>query len=116
MAVDYTEEDIQDMKQTFLFFDKVGKGFVPTFKVGTAMRFLGHNVKENDIQNLLLEVNVTPDGKINFMAFMRMMNLMKMNDSRIGDVAGTSCTYVLIYEAQKFCDIIIKSQSLMHDV
>ena len=93
MAADYTEEDIQDMKQTFLFFDKVGKGFVPTYKVGTVMRFLGHNLKENDIQNLLLEVSVTPDGKINFMAFLKMMNMMKMSDSRIGDMAGM-CKYI----------------------
>ena len=88
MAVDYTQDEISDMKETFYFFDKDGNGLIPAIKVGTVMRFLGHNLKDADIQNLLGEVNVTKDGKINFIAFLKIMNMMKMSDSRIGEIAG----------------------------
>ena len=88
MAKDYTEEDIKDMKETFYFFDKEGKGLVPEFKVGTIMRLLGVNLRESEIQKLMLEVNVTNDRKINFIAFLKMMNMLRMEESGTREIQG----------------------------
>ena len=88
MAKDYTEEEIQDMKETFYFFDKEGNGLVPEIKVGTIMRLLGVNLRENEIQKLMLEVNVTNDRKINFIAFLKMMNMLRMEDSGNREIQG----------------------------
>ena len=88
MAKDYTAEEIKDMKETFYFFDKVGKGLVPETKVGTIMRLLGVNLRENEIQKLMLEVNVTNDRKINFIAFLKMMNMLRMEESGTREIQG----------------------------
>ena len=88
MAKDYTEVEIQDMKETFYFFDKEGNGLVPEIKVGTIMRLLGVNLRENEIQKLMLEVNVTNDRKINFIAFLKMMNMLRMEDSGNREIQG----------------------------
>ena len=88
MAKDYTEEEIQDMKETFYFFDKEGNGLVPEIKVGTIMRLLGVNLRENEIQKLMLEVNVTNDRKINFIAFLKMMNMLRMEESGSREIQG----------------------------
>ena len=88
MAKDYTEEEIQDMKETFYFFDKEGDGLVPEIKVGTIMRLLGVNLRENEIQKLISEVNVTNDKKINFIAFLKMMNMLRMEESGSREIQG----------------------------
>ena len=88
MANDYTEEEIQDMKETFYFFDKEGNGLVPETKTGTIMRLLGVNLRENEIQKLMSEVNVTKDGKINFIAFLKMMNMLRMEECRNREIKG----------------------------
>ena len=88
MAKDYTEEEIQDMKETFYFFDKEGDGLVPEIKVGTIMRLLGVNLRENEIQKLISEVNVTNDKKINFIAFLKMMNMLRMEESGNREIQG----------------------------
>ena len=93
MANDYTEEEIKDMKETFHFFDKEGKGFVPEAKIGTIMRLLGVNLRDNEIQKLLIEVNVTKDGKINFMAFFKMMNMLRMEDTGHREIQGNYILY-----------------------
>ena len=90
MAIDYTEEEIKDMKETFYFFDKDGNGLIPESKVGTVMRVLGYNLRDAEIQNLILEINITQDRQINFMAFLKMMNMMKMKDSGNREVTGIS--------------------------
>ena len=98
MAKDYTEEEIQDMKETFYFFDKEGNGLVPEIKVGTIMRLLGVNLRENEIQKLMLEVNVTNDRKINFIAFLKMMNMLRMEESGSREIQGKeSSEYSIIF-------------------
>ena len=47
-------EEIKDMKETFYFFDKDGNGLIPEAKVGTVMRVLGFNLRDAEIQNLIL--------------------------------------------------------------
>ena len=88
MANDYTKEEIQEMKETFYFFDKEGDGLVPETKVGTMMRLLGVNLRESEINKLMSEVAVTPDKRINFFSFLKMMNMMKMEDCGKREIIG----------------------------
>ena len=88
MAKDYTEEEIKEIKETFYFFDKEGKGLVPEVKVGTMMRLLGVNLRENEIQKLMAEVNVTTDRKINYIAFLKIMNMLRFEDSGHREITG----------------------------
>ena len=88
MAKDYTEEEIQEIKETFYFFDKEGKGLVPETKVGTMMRLLGVYLRENEIQKLIAEVNVTQDRKIDYIAFLKIMNMLRWEDSGNREITG----------------------------
>ena len=88
MAKDYSDEEIQEIKETFYFFDKEGKGLVPEAKVGTMMRLLGVNLRENEIQKLMAEVNVTQDKKIDYIAFLKIMNMLRWEDSGSREVTG----------------------------
>ena len=88
MAKDYTEEEIKEIKETFYFFDKEGNGLVPETKIGTMMRLLGVNLRDNEIQKLMTDVNVTPDRKIDYIAFLKIMNMLRWQDSGNREVTG----------------------------
>ena len=95
MAKDYTEEEIQEIKETFYFFDKEGKGLVPETKVGTMMRLLGVYLRENEIQKLIAEVNVTQDRKIDYIAFLKIMNMLRWEDSGNREITGMNSCLIL---------------------
>ena len=88
MAKDYTEEEIKEIKETFYFFDKEGNGLVPETKIGTMMRLLGVNLRDNEIQKLMTDVNVTQDRKIDYIAFLKIMNMLRWQDSGNREVTG----------------------------
>ena len=88
MAKDYTEEEIKEIKETFYFFDKEGNGLVPESKIGTMMRLLGVNLRDNEIQKLMTDVNVTQDRKIDYIAFLKIMNLLRWQDSGNREITG----------------------------
>ena len=88
MAKDYTAEEIQEIKETFYFFDKEGLGLVPEVKVGTIMRLLGVNLRENEIKKLMAEVNITNDRKINYIAFLKIMNMLRLEESGNREITG----------------------------
>ena len=88
MAKDYTEEEIKEIKETFYFFDKEGNGLVPETKIGTMMRLLGVNLRDNEIQKLMTDVNVTQDRKIDYIAFLKIMNMLRWQDSGNREITG----------------------------
>ena len=88
MAKDYTEEEIKEIKETFYFFDKEGNGLVPETKIGTMMRLLGVNLRDNEIQKLMTDVNVTHDRKIDYIAFLKIMNMLRWQDSGNREITG----------------------------
>ena len=88
MAKDYTEEEIKEIKETFYFFDKEGNGLVPETKIGTMMRLLGVNLRDNEIQKLMTDVNVTQYRKIDYIAFLKIMNMLRWQDSGNREITG----------------------------
>jgi calmodulin len=66
---DYEEE----MRAAFQVFDKDGNGFITPTELAVAMKNLGENLSEKDIQKMIQEADLDGDNQINFNEFLRMM-------------------------------------------
>jgi len=64
---------ILEMKEAFLLFDKNGDGFISARELGVLMRTLGRNPTEEEIMNIMNEIDVDHNGKLDFSEFVIMM-------------------------------------------
>ena len=44
-----TEENIAELKEAFSRFDRDGDGTIPIFDLGSAMRWIGRDLSENEL-------------------------------------------------------------------
>ena len=65
---------ILEMKEAFQLYDKSGDGFLDSKELGELMRSLGRNPTEDEIFNLMAEVDVDHNGKLDFEEFTVLMN------------------------------------------
>lgn len=64
---------ILEMKEAFQLFDKNGDGFISAKELGVLMRTLGRNPTEDEIMNIMNEIDVDHNGKLDFSEFTIMM-------------------------------------------
>lgn len=64
---------ILEMKEAFKLFDKNGDGFINGKELGFMLRSLGRNPTEEEVFNLMAEVDVDHNGKLDFSEFTVMM-------------------------------------------
>lgn len=64
---------ILEMKEAFQLFDKNGDGFISAKELGVLMRTLGRNPTEEEIMNIMNEIDVDHNGKLDFSEFTIMM-------------------------------------------
>ncbi|PIO61927.1 EF hand, partial [Teladorsagia circumcincta] len=65
-AEEFTQEELQEFAQAFKMFDKDGNGTMNIKELGVAMRTLGMNPTEEELQNMVNEYDVDGNGKIDF--------------------------------------------------
>ena len=65
---------ILEMKEAFQLYDKSGDGFLDSKEMGELMRSLGRNPTEEEIYNIMAEVDVDHNGKLDFEEFVVLMN------------------------------------------
>nr|AFC41204.1 TP-D3cpv [Binary expression vector TP-D3cpv] len=75
-----TEEQIAEFKEAFSLLDKDGDGTITTKELGTALRSLGQNPTEAELQDMINEVDADGNGTIYFPEFLTMM-ARKMKDT-----------------------------------
>ena len=63
----------QEVIQAFRTFDKYGNGTVSTCELRHIMLLLGENIKEEEIDEFLMEAEIEGDGYINYEQFVRSM-------------------------------------------
>eukprot|EP00005_Dracoamoeba_jomungandri_P001875 CAMPEP_0174257642 /NCGR_PEP_ID=MMETSP0439-20130205/6752_1 /TAXON_ID=0 /ORGANISM="Stereomyxa ramosa, Strain Chinc5" /LENGTH=148 /DNA_ID=CAMNT_0015340815 /DNA_START=80 /DNA_END=526 /DNA_ORIENTATION=- len=80
MVEQLSEEQIAEFKEAFSLFDKDGDGQITCHELGTVMRSLGQNPTQAGLKDMIQEVDVDGDGKIDFAEFLTMM-ARKMQDS-----------------------------------
>lgn len=68
-----TEEQIEEYRDAFKFFDKDGNGYITTRELGAIMRSLGQNPTENELQDMVNEVDYDGNGVVDFGEFVNMM-------------------------------------------
>lgn len=68
-----TAEQIAELRETFLLFDKDGDGTVNSDELGTVMRQLGQEPSEEELRQMIAEVDEDGSGEIEFEEFCTMM-------------------------------------------
>ncbi len=73
MAEQFTEEQLNEFKETFSLFDRDGDGTISTKELGTVMRALGQNPTESELQDMINEVDADGNGTLDFSEFLSLM-------------------------------------------
>lgn len=58
----YTKEELEEYKQVFALFDTDGSGAIGNDELGEAMRSMGMNPTDKELENLIREVDVDGNG------------------------------------------------------
>ncbi|EYC33919.1 hypothetical protein Y032_0001g165 [Ancylostoma ceylanicum] len=103
-AEEFTQEELQEFAQAFKMFDKDGNGTMNIKELGVAMRTLGMNPTEEELQNMVNEYDVDGNGKIDFGEFCKMMK--EMNKETDQELIRLAFKYVF------FLAQVIKRRSL----
>ena len=63
MAEDFTDEQLEIFKDTFLQFDKDGDQSISTKELGTVLRALGMDVTQGELKRMIREVDSDNSGR-----------------------------------------------------
>ncbi|KAI3872324.1 hypothetical protein MKX03_019591 [Papaver bracteatum] len=73
MAEQFTEDQISEYQEAFTLFDEDGDGYIIAKELSNAMRSMGNNPTEAEIQDMINEVDADKNGAINFTEFLDLM-------------------------------------------
>merc|ERR1712168_1232332 len=68
-----TDDQVADFKDAFKKFDAAGAGEIPTSELGTVMRMLGHNLKDDELEECIKMVDSDGGGSVDIDEFMELM-------------------------------------------
>lgn len=82
MSTKLTEEQIAEFKEAFALFDKDNNGYISSGELATVMRSLGLSPSEAEVADLMNEIDVDGNHKIEFSEFLALMSRqLKSTDS-----------------------------------
>ena len=79
MADQLTEDEIAEFKEAFTLFDKNGDGTITTREIGTMARSLGAIITEAELKEMVNDIDLSGNGKVDFAEFLAMMAKCKRN-------------------------------------
>ena len=83
MSSNLTEEQIAEFKEAFALFDKDNTGSILSSELATVMRSLGLSPSEAEVADLLNEIDVNGNHRIEFSEFLALMSRqLKATDSQ----------------------------------
>jgi len=68
-----TDDQVLDFKDAFRKFDEDGSGEISTEELGTVMRMLGHDLKEDELEECINIVDADGSGSVDFEEFLDLM-------------------------------------------
>jgi Ca2+-binding EF-hand superfamily protein len=68
-----TQKQLQDLHESFRFFDKDGDGFISATELGTVMRSIGQNPTDTEIRDIINECDADGNGRLDFDEFANLM-------------------------------------------
>ncbi|XP_045186056.1 uncharacterized protein LOC123544056 isoform X2 [Mercenaria mercenaria] len=72
-----TEEEIQEFREAFNIFDRDGSGSITAKELAIAMRSLGKNPTDEELERMMTEVDVDGNGELDFDEFCDLMSRNK---------------------------------------
>eukprot|EP00090_Calanus_glacialis_P004737 TRINITY_DN13561_c0_g1_i1.p2 TRINITY_DN13561_c0_g1~~TRINITY_DN13561_c0_g1_i1.p2 ORF type:complete len:161 (-),score=52.00 TRINITY_DN13561_c0_g1_i1:1613-2056(-) len=73
---------ISEMSEAFSLFDKDKNGFISSKELGTVLRTLGRNPTKKELYDIMAEVDVDHNGKMDLREFVQMMHKMLGNKDK----------------------------------
>lgn len=73
MSEHFTDEQLEEYKETFSLFDKEGDGSITLKELGTVLRALGQHPTEADLQDLVSSLEVEGHTAIEFPEFLSIL-------------------------------------------
>lgn len=70
--MDFTEDQINEIKEAFLHFDKNGDGTICSDELGAVMKSLGQPMTDEEVKSMLAEADSNGNGTIEFAEFLIM--------------------------------------------
>ncbi|KAG9048786.1 hypothetical protein FS837_012073 [Tulasnella sp. UAMH 9824] len=68
-----SKAQISEFKKAFSLFDKDGDGSISARELGDAMRTLGHNLSDSELQEMIKNADTDGTGAVTFPEFLTMM-------------------------------------------
>merc|ERR1712042_172606 len=69
----FTDDQVADFKDAFKKFDAAGAGEIPTSELGTVMRMLGHNLKDDELEECIKIVDADGGVSVDIDEFLELM-------------------------------------------
>ncbi|XP_018015221.1 neo-calmodulin-like [Hyalella azteca] len=65
------EDEEKELRDAFKIFDKHGRGYICASDLRAVLRCLGEDLDEDDIEDMIREVDIDGDGRIDFEEFVK---------------------------------------------
>ncbi|XP_064622600.1 EF-hand calcium-binding domain-containing protein 7-like [Lineus longissimus] len=76
-----SEEDLLEMQQVFVLYDKDGDGTISTKELGDMFRYLGQTTSDAELDDIIRDADTDGDGELDFVEFVTMMMKRMSNQS-----------------------------------
>ena len=74
MADQLTEQQIAEFKEVFFLFDKNEDGTINTSELGSVLKMLGEEAKDEVLEEMIRQADVNRNGTVEFPEFLTMMS------------------------------------------
>ena len=82
--IELTEEQIAEFHEAFEMYDKDGSGSITAKELGTVLRTIGHNPREDELKAIIEKFDEDGSCSISFEEFLRLMS-DKLQENNIED-------------------------------
>ena len=97
-----TKEEEEQIKEKFLLFDADGSGSINKEELGAAMRYMGQNPTEAEVQTMLESLDKDGTNVLEFPEFLSLMGKIKNHDPLTFDLTETLSTKQIAEIQEKF--------------
>ena len=74
MSHGLSDDQVSTFKEVFTLFDKKEEGFISPKELGTVLRLLGMRLNNNEVKDIIDQIDINENGKIEFSEFLSIMD------------------------------------------